>query len=114
MSRDPPLSRRGGGTGDLGGAAFCGGGTTTATGCEASGAGPDGFTAGARVGVAAGLSVGIRDGVTDGCAVVAAGLSLAGTDAPGPAAPSTTAAITSPDTGLDARLPAIFAPRMIM
>ncbi|MFJ9679159.1 hypothetical protein ACIRP2_13985 [Streptomyces sp. NPDC101194] len=61
--------------------------------------------------------MGVRDGVTDGCADVATGLSPAGTVAPRPAAceqpaaPSATAATSSPDTGPDARLPAIPAPK---
>lgn len=101
----------------MGGAAFRGGGTTTATVCEASGAGSNGLATGVRPGVATGVPVGIGDGVTDGCADVAIGLSPAGTVAPRPAGceqptvPSATAAISSPDTGPDARFPAIPAPK---
>ncbi|MFJ7253888.1 hypothetical protein ACIQWV_15195 [Streptomyces sp. NPDC098085] len=113
MSRDPPLSRRGGAIGDFGGAAFRIGGTSTETVREAVGVGVG--LAGAE-GVTAGAPAEVRDGVADGCAVVDTG-PPSGTAAPRPvscaqpAAPSASAAISSPATGSDARPPAIPAPK---
>ncbi|MEU9619211.1 hypothetical protein [Streptomyces sp. NPDC048155] len=115
MSRDPPLSRRGGAIGDFGGAAFRIGGTGTETVREAVGVGVGAGLAGAE-GVTAGAPAEVRDGVADGCAVVDTG-PPSGTAAPRPvscaqpAAPSASAAISSPATDSDARPPAIPAPK---
>ncbi|MFF2961936.1 hypothetical protein ACFVT1_24060 [Streptomyces sp. NPDC057963] len=115
MSRDPPLSRRGGAIGDFGGAAFRIGGTGTEAVCEAVGVGVRGGLAGAE-GVTAGTPAEVRDGVADGCADVDTG-PPSGTAASRPvscvqpAAPSASAAISNPATGSDARPPAIPAPK---